>query len=180
MTEIEIKAHIPAMQPYFERAVALQNAQQPRYIHKQDIYYQHTTNADFDTEFRLRVENESRALVTRKHKHLDGGMEVNREIEFEVSDARQFSEFTQSLGYAERIRKEKKGYLIELGSNCRVELVEVTGLGFFAEIEILSTSDDPDSLAKARSRLYSILEDLGIGEDAIEPRYYTDMLISAR
>jgi adenylate cyclase class 2 len=178
MTEIEIKAHIVALQPYFERAVALQSAQQPKYIHKQDIYFQYTSHAGQDTEFRLRVENGARALVTRKLKRLDGEMEVNREIEFEVSDGRQFSEFARSFGYSEYIRKEKKGYLIELGSSCRIELVEVTGLGFFAELEILSTTGDPDSLGKARSKLYGLLENLGISEDAIEPRYYTDMLSS--
>jgi predicted adenylyl cyclase CyaB len=179
MTEIEIKAHIPSIQPYFERAARIPGAATPKYVLKKDVYYLHDQLGPEQSEFRLRIENGSTAIVTRKQKHLDGDMEVNREIEFHVSDPEAFDQYVQSMGFRIRVEKEKKGFTIRVGEHELIELVEVSGLGSFAELEILSPSSDPQEIAKARKRLYELLDALHISEENLENRYYTDMLTSS-
>jgi adenylate cyclase class IV len=52
----------------------------------------------------------------------------------------------------------------------------VEGLGWFIELEILSGKKDRETLGRAREELLRFLGDLGIGEEDLESRYYTEML----
>lgn len=63
-------------------------------------------------EFRLRVENGA-AYVTCKEKQIAGGIEVNRETEFGVSDPVAFEAFARFLGARAFVRKVKVGRLYE-------------------------------------------------------------------
>jgi adenylate cyclase class 2 len=118
----------------------------------------------------------SRALwVTYKVKEVRGGVEINDEREFSVSDAAAFEELLRRLGLQKDIEKNKRGW----AWNCAgvtAELTEVAGLGWFVELEIVTDDDTGGTVTAARTRLLALLRKIGIKEDRIEPRYYTEML----
>ncbi len=131
-------------------------------------------------EFRLRIEKGA-AIVTSKEKRIDNGVEVNVEIEFEVSDPAAFEAFALFLGALPFVRKLKVGRLYETaaggsGRPIHLELSEVERLGSFLEIEKLLESDEQAGVAAARDEIRGLLASLGISAAKIEPRYYIDML----
>jgi adenylate cyclase class 2 len=113
--------------------------------------------------------------VTYKSKEKREGLEVNREEEFSVSDAGPFEGLLGRLGLKPAASKRKSGFSWDY-EGITAELAEVAGLGWFAELEILSDNAGPETVAAARRRLLGLLAKLGIGEDRIETRYYTEML----
>jgi adenylate cyclase class 2 len=118
----------------------------------------------------------SQALwVTYKVKEVRGGMEINDEREFSVSDGAAFEELLRRLGLQKDIEKNKRGWVW----NCdgiTTELTEVEGLGWFVELEIVADDDAGGTVTSARTRLLALLRKIGIKKDRIEPRYYTEML----
>ncbi|WP_304224642.1 class IV adenylate cyclase [Gracilinema caldarium] len=124
---------------------------------------------------RIRQEN-GQVLVTLKRKEVQEGVEINDELEFSVSSASDFESFLQFLGFAPWIRKHKEGEAWRW-QNITIELSLVQNLGWFAELEILAESPDPQTLEHARKSLLNCLEKIGIPETNIESRYYTELLL---
>jgi adenylate cyclase class 2 len=108
-------------------------------------------------------------LVTCKIKEVREGLEVNDEREFEVSDAEAFAELLGRLGFEGGLRKIKQGRLWTW-EGIKAEILELKGLGWFVELEIVADNDRPETVAAARSRLLDLLGKLGIGEEKIEAR----------
>ncbi|MDR0601396.1 MAG: hypothetical protein LBG42_03375 [Treponema sp.] len=127
-------------------------------------------------------------LVTWKTGNLDGGIEINDEMEFAVSDAGLFEDLLERLGMRPGIRKNKQGWAWNClsGDDCiRTELSNVRELGWFLELEITEENakkreEDPVREKDRRKRLLSLLEDLGIPRGRIESRPYTRMLSEKR
>ncbi|MDR1104926.1 MAG: CYTH domain-containing protein [Treponema sp.] len=126
-------------------------------------------------------------LVTWKTGRLEGGVEINDEREFTVSDAALFEDLLERLGLEPVIRKNKQGW----AWNCpgeegpvRAELSNVRGLGWFLELEITEKTGGADGTRETgphgeeamRQQLFSLLEKLEIPRDRIESRPYTRML----
>jgi adenylate cyclase class 2 len=116
--------------------------------------------------------------VTCKSKELRDGIEINEEGEFEVSDRAAFEGLLKRLGLERGISKKKRGWAW-VYEGVTAELCHVEGLGWFAELEILADNDRAETVAAARERLLGLLGKIGIGEDRIEGRYYTEMLRAA-
>lgn len=128
------------------------------------------------------------ATVTFKEKRAEGGIEINREREFEVSDPEAFLEFIERLGCESFYSKRKRGLAFKVpraagegatASQATIELVEVEGLGDFIEIEILLPSEEPAALALAQGEIRSLLRRSGLSEEDIESRYYSELLMEA-
>jgi len=171
--EIELKAHIPSIlsiQNGIQKRLGLTN---PTSYRKEDIYFSKPRTLQ-KTEFRLRNIGTS-FIVTRKNKTQNEGIEVNDEIEFIVSDAAEFIRFSLESGYVISIKKTKIGVSYAY-SGMTIELSDVITLGSFIELEILLDTHDSDQVTAAKSRLLETLDLLGIQREAIEPRYYSEML----
>ena len=194
MIEVELKAHV-ADRAAVEMALA-SFAVFDGPVDKLDAYW-HGPDwrlARGKKGFRVRAEG-GRSVVTFKNKRSEGGIEVNREREFEISDAEAFAEFAQRLGCEPFYRKRKRGarYRVdpEADADLRpacdgmdrreatIELVEVEGLGDFIEIEVLLPDDDASAVTRARDEIRSLLERAGIPAEAVEPRYYSELLMEA-
>lgn len=121
----------------------------------------------------------STITVTYKDKETREGLEVNREQEFSVSGEEPFRELLRRLGLKPAISKRKAGFSWDY-RGITAELAEIAGLGWFAELEILANTDKAETVRDARKRLLELLAKLDIGEDRIEPRYYTEMLETFR
>jgi predicted adenylyl cyclase CyaB len=121
-------------------------------------------------------------LATYKIKKISGGIEVNHECEFSVSDADLFEELLGRLGLRSAVRKEKEGWAWTVRSQIEgqppilAELSMVKSLGWFLEIEILAADNNEKTVEESRGRLFALLEKLEIPTDKIEERPYTAML----
>jgi adenylate cyclase class 2 len=121
-------------------------------------------------------------LVTYKTKEISGGIEVNDEREFTVSNGAVFEELLERLGLHPDIRKEKQGWAWNIPSQADgqspilAELSQVAGLGWFLELEIIADNNDEQTVEESRKRLLALLEKLEIPAEQIESKPYTMML----
>jgi len=122
----------------------------------------------------------SRCLVTYKAKEEYHGIEINDELEFEAEPAEVFEAFLKTAGLKPGAGKIKRGWAF-VKENITAELVEVEGLGWFIELEILLSDKNKseETIAKAKETLLAFLDSLGIEREAIEGRYYLDLLSAA-
>jgi len=192
-TEIEVKAHVQNIDVIKDRLY--EKAEYSGAFEKRDVYWFGRGTSDLTTT-KLRVRKEkrsfangnerSRCLVTYKAKEENNGIEINDELEFEVEPVDAFEEFLVKAGLRAGAGKIKRGWVFIKGE-ITAELVEVDGLGWFVELEILARASPDDAnaegnyektLTKAKETLLAFLDSLGIGREAIERRFYLDMLSS--
>jgi len=133
--------------------------------------------------FRLRKEGE-RCVVTFKSKRSEGGIEINREREFEISDPEAFVEFAYRIGCEPFYTKRKRGlkFVAEAEGGigpATIEIIEVQGLGDFIEIEVLLLEEDPMAISLAEGEIRGLLARAGVGAEAIESRYYSELMMAA-
>jgi len=207
MIEIELKAHLDDYMPVKERLSVV--GDYCRSYKKSDSYWlpaQPAAAGDIIAGGRIaemsvppsgvRVRRESGidadgvahefVLATYKTKEISGGIEVNHECEFTVSDAGLFEELLGRLGLNRAVRKEKEGWAWTIPSQSAgqspilAELSLVAGLGWFLEIEILAANDSEQTVKESRERLFALLEKLEIPSEWIESRPYTAMLRERR
>ncbi|MCF7943384.1 MAG: class IV adenylate cyclase [Spirochaetia bacterium] len=171
--EVELKAHIDNAGTVSRKVRDIPGLEFSGSYIKSDTYFS-SPDEPLLTQFRLRV-LEDTALVTKKRKTIQGGIEVNEEIEFSVSDPEAFTRFALESGYVISIRKEKRGEAYHSG-NFTLEISDVAGLGSFIELEFLLEEFDAVRVEQAKTMLLETLNLLGISRDYIEPRYYTEML----
>jgi len=125
-------------------------------------------------------------LITYKTKEISGGIEVNDEREFTVSNGAVFEELLERLGLYPDIRKEKQGWAWNIPSQADgqspvlAELSLVAGLGWFLELEIIADNNDKQTVEESRKRLMTLLEKLEIPAEQIESKPYTMMLRELR
>jgi adenylate cyclase class 2 len=174
--EVELKAHL--YQPEETEARAAELGKFVKESFKEDIYFRRqgeTQPVPLD-RFRLRREA-GRAVVTFKEKKMvEGDVEVNEEIEFEADNPYAFFRFAARFGFEPFVVKRKKSRVYRVG-RAHVEINEVEHLGHFVEIEILC--DDEANLLVARTEVARLLNRLGLPPEALEPRYYIDLLQAA-
>jgi len=200
-TEIELKVRLNDYAPIKEKLYAVGNY--CRSYKKSDTYWLPSQTADgkdangTDAEMSIpatgvRVRRDSgidadgsaheSILATYKIKKISGGIEVNHECEFTVSDAGPFEELLGRFGLHSAVRKEKEGWAWTIPSQTAgqppilAELSLVTGLGWFLEIEILADDAGEKTVGESRERLFALLEKLEIPVEWIEERPYTVML----
>jgi adenylate cyclase class 2 len=178
MMEVELKARVRDRGAVEARVASF--ARFLRNFDKSDEYW-HGPDWRFargTKGFRLRMDG-GKAVVTFKQKRNDGGIEVNRETEFEVSDASGFKALVGRIGCEPFYKKRKVGAAYE-HEGCTIELVNVEGLGDFIEIERLVEDDDPSDIALAQGTIRTVLAMAGVADGEIEGRSYSELVLEAR
>jgi len=144
------------------------------------------------TRIRLRKEKrsypdgtiDSLVFVTYKMKKVIDGIEINDEHEFEIrslpgassgNGTADFDEFLRMTGCTPCASKRKEGWLFSK-EEINAELTKVEGLGWFIELEILAGDNREETVSAEKEKLLSFLNELGIEKEAIESRFYTEML----
>jgi predicted adenylyl cyclase CyaB len=184
VVEVELKARLRDREAA-EAAVAAYAAPAGA-LDKRDSYWHGPDwRANRGTKgFRVRSEGKD-SVVTFKTKRVEGGIEINREVEFGISDRSAFLEFAQRLGCEPFYDKRKTGEAFKVAASpdspfeATVEIVEIGGLGDFIEIEILLESAEPGAVAAARKELLELLGRAGCAESDIESRFYSELLMEA-
>jgi len=185
--EIELKAHITNFDEV--QRLLFEKAEYKGTFTKDDTYwFQDPSGIPPGEELLpsgLRIRMESRSFpdgkqesfnfVTYKIKEVRDGIEINDEREFEISSPPVFEELLRRLGLWINIEKRKRGWMYTY-NGINAELTEVQGLGWFLELEILAEDNREDTVAESRERLMNSLDCFGVERDAIESRYYSEML----
>jgi adenylate cyclase, class 2 len=190
--EIELKTHVKNCE-----ALRLVLAKKARYVcsfEKEDTYYFTVGNSDIPKSgVRLRSEKKSfpdgtekkAVYVTYKTKEARNGIEINDEKEFEVSSLQDstitiLDGFFKLMGLRPGYSKRKRGWAFSK-EEINAELLEVEKLGWFLEMEIIVNDieifDNKENIIdKKRKQLIDFLSEVGIEKNAIECRYYSEML----
>jgi adenylate cyclase class 2 len=194
--EIELKAHVKDSEAL--KRLLFEKAEYLCAFEKEDIYYFPLNPLSISNFPRsgTRLRGESKTFpdgtvmkaiyVTYKTKEVRDGIEVNDEKEFEVHSAQcspivVFDEFLKMVGLNPGFSKHKRGWAFSK-DEINAELSEVEKLGWFLEIEIVlddvesNTTIDAAIIEEKKKMLMDFLSDLGIEKDAIESRYYSEML----
>jgi adenylate cyclase class 2 len=193
MYEIELKAHVA--DPQAVRAALNGFASFLGTLDKQDWYWKQQSGPRGAMQVRLRTERvlsapgaapppPERHLVTYKRKELrvthtgSAPIEVNDEREFFVTNRDAFRLFLEDASFRESHQKHK---IVDQWAHedALIELCCVPPLGYFLEIEILSPTNDGKTVAVARRTLESLIQRAGVSLEAIEPRYYSDLLLTS-
>jgi len=190
--EVELKAHVQDNAQNIEalKRLLFEKAEYLCAFEKDDTYYFPLSPSDIPRSgIRLRGESKTlpdgtikkTAYVTYKTKEVIDGIEVNDEKEFEVCSSQYssitvFDEFLKMAGLKPGFSKHKKGWAFSKGG-INAELLEVEKLGWFLEMEIvISNVERETTIEETKRQLMEFLSDLGIEKDAIESRYYSEML----
>ena len=189
--EIELKAHVEnseVIKVLLEEKALYSYA----FTKEDDYYFSALAKDNFPSGVRIRCENRMFAdgteknllFLTYKLKEVVDGIEINDEREFEIRPSScqapveclasiGFREFLEKAGFSHGISKKKKGWSFS-HDGMTIELVEVEGLGWFIELEILAGSKN--NVEQEKKKLLGFLDILGISRSAIESRYYSQML----
>ena len=137
-------------------------------LRKEISHYDTSTGSVSDVKF----------WVTEKtHYYSENGVEMNDELEFEVSDGEAFEKFVISQGFEMFYTKEKivKQYTQKTENSefsVLFEQLEVPDLGRFLEVEIVC---EEKFLEKAEQKIINIFTEIGIQKE-IEKAPYVVLL----
>ncbi|MCL2006651.1 MAG: class IV adenylate cyclase [Treponema sp.] len=181
--EIELKAHITD-----HEALGLLLSKRAEYLGdfiKDDTYWFPIDNSSGIEKIRMRRQKhsspggneKSECFIGFKKKEVRDNIEVNEETEFEAGPPEAVEEFLREMGYERGISKHKRGSVYKEGEII-AEVLEVEGLGWFIELEILLPKEEAsgDLISEKKCCLLNFLLSLGIEEKAIESRFYTEIL----
>jgi adenylate cyclase class 2 len=183
-TEIELKAHVKDSETLKKNL--LEKAEFIGTFEKEDVYW---FGARLLPASGLRIRKEKRCFadgtgestvfVTYKTKELWDGVEINDEREFEVNPAEVFEELLKKMALEPGMSKRKQG-LAFVKEGINAELMEVENLGWFVELEILAENSREETITEGKERLLAFLDSLGIEREAIEKRFYSELLSLAK
>jgi adenylate cyclase class 2 len=148
-------------------------------IEQVDTYLAHPSRdfGETDEAFRVRRVGELN-FVTYKGPKIDATTKTRREIELPLPDgaayAEDFKRLQEALGFqlvAEVHKVRKKSHLRWQEADVEIVIDDVTGVGWYTELEIVADESEVES---AKARLASLAEELNLQES--ERRSYLELL----
>lgn len=175
MLEVELKFHASdeaALLTEIERLGAV-----PLGIETQrDAYFNHPARDFAETDEALRIRTvDGSSVVTYKGAVIGASAKTREELETDIGEACCFSTILTRLGFRPTLVVEKVRRSFEVdwdGRRVTVCLDQVTGLGLFCELELLS---DPNGQAEAERVIWSLAVRLSLGTS--ERKSYLEMLL---
>jgi len=174
--EIELKARIQSRELVESKLASFMRRIGD--IDKSDEYWEiPTADPSRNSPFRFRIRAEShKTTITFKEKAFDGNLEINREYEFTITGKAAFSAFLERLHARFVYRKHKKGTRWEGENGLVAEVVEVSSLGLFLEVECVCEINDVIAQEGAKLRLYEVIDRCGVSRKSLEARPYSQLL----
>ena len=176
MIEVEVKASVKDFAAVREKLKIL-CAVKIKKEHQTDVYYNapHKDFGETDEALRIREipeDGEKRIILTYKGAKLDNVSKTRKEIEVDVSDAKNTALILENLGFrrAAMVKKDRDIFHID---KFIVTLDMVYDVGNFVEIETEAHEDDDTS--ESVERIFNIYKKLGI-EEGFERRSYLELM----
>jgi len=176
LIEVEVKACVKDFSDVRERLIQI-GAVKIKKEHQRDVYF-NAPHRDFgvtDEALRIREipENgKNRIILTYKGAKLDDVSKTRKEIEVDVSEAKNTTLILENLGFqrAAEVKKDRDIYHI---NEFIVTLDTVYGVGTFVEIETEAHEDENTS--ESIKKIFDIYKKLGI-EEGFERRSYLELM----
>lgn len=99
---------------------------------------------------------------------------AKKEVEFKVSDIKNFLALIKDFGFKKWLTKEKTTYLYKIKPHFNIELNYLKGLGWFIEVEYLVSKKS--QISPARFEINKVLNLLGFSKSDIVKSGYTKQL----
>jgi len=173
MSWIEVESKIKVDNPESARKRIKRIAKFVKNESKIDDYYSLEKRKYPKKSLRVRDKGKRRPVNFKQWRSYKNGVWAKKEVEFEVSDLRNFFDLLDDFGFKKWLRKEKKTELYKTKDGIMIELNYVKKLGWFIEIEILCKEKD---VVNARRRIVKVMDRLGVKKQDVEKRGYTDQL----
>lgn len=142
MLEVELKVRVPALDPIRNSLVSM-GAHPEGKVHEHDIYYNapHRDFGQTDEAVRVRY-TDNHAVVTYKGPKIRKfGLKAREELNFAVESGETFETMLDRLGFQKTLEVNKWRENFRFGS-ASISLDDVSGLGTFAEIEIIAKDEN--------------------------------------
>jgi len=176
MIEVEAKVRISNPSLIRERARKL-----GEYLGKQgkiDDYYSLENNGYPKKSLRIRKLNGTYQINFKQRLKSKSKVDSKNEVEFKASNIKDFLALIHEFGFKKWIRKEKHSEIYEIKNNLHIELNDVRGLGWFAEVECLVSNQS--EVENARKEVLKAIKQLGLNKKNIVKSGYTKMLWDKR
>ncbi|AEH24622.1 class IV adenylate cyclase [Pyrococcus yayanosii] len=118
------------------------------------------------------VHNNGKAYLTYKEIRDERNGEFY-EVEVEVENFEKTVEILRRLGFEVEVIVRKHRWVYKIG-DITFELNRVEGAGDFLDIEVID-----DDVHRAKEKIWTVARRLGLGEEDVEPRLYTELLSEA-
>jgi adenylate cyclase, class 2 len=176
LIEVEVKASVKDFAAVREKLKIL-GAVKIKKEHQMDVYYNapHKDFGETDEALRIREipeDGEKRIILTYKGAKLDNVSKTRKEIEVDVSDAKNTALILENLGFRRAAMVKKDRDIFHLDKFI-VTLDMVYDVGNFVEIETEAHEDDDTS--ESVERIFNIYKKLGI-EEGFERRSYLELM----
>ncbi len=172
MIEVEAKIRISDVEDCRRRVLGL-----ARYVGKErkiDDYYTLESLSKYPKRsLRIRRMGKNYVVNFKQRVSYKNGVHAKKEVEFRVSDIAGFLALIDNFGFRKWLRKKKVSEIYEVGKNFHIEINNVRGLGWFVEVEYLSSLE---GVRKARRRVFEVIKKLGASKKDIVKDGYTKML----
>ena len=175
MIEVEVKANVKDFVSVREKLFEI-GAVKIKMEHQKDIYF-NAPHKDFgktDEALRIREipeKGEKRFILTYKGAKMDDVSKTRKEIEIDVSEAKNTELILENLGFrkAATVIKDRDIYHL---NEFIITLDKVYDVGTFVEIE--KEAHEGDDTSKSLDNIFNIYSRLGI-EDGFERRSYLEL-----
>jgi len=176
MSWIEVESKIKVNDLKRARKKIRSIAKYLRTEHKVDDYYSMSANQKYPKKsLRIRNKGKVREVNFKQRLGYKDGIWAKREVEFKVSDIKNFYYLLNNFGFKKWMRKEKKSEIYKTKDNVTIELNYVKKLGWYIEIEVLC-KENKKSIQRARKRIMEIMNIIGVKKKFIEKSGYTKTL----
>ena len=105
------------------------------------------------------------------------GVEANQEVEFKLTSGSKMMKFLKKMGIELPLKKIKKGEIYQKGDS-QIELNQVSGLGYFLEIEVIAKKKS--EVPQAKQKLIATFKEFGFTDKDFEKKYYLELLEEKR
>jgi adenylate cyclase, class 2 len=144
---------------------------------KLDDYYSLESRKYPKKSLRVRNRGKKRVINFKQWRSYKGGIWAKKEVEFEVSDLKNFFDLLSNFGFRKWMSKNKKTELYKSKDGINIELNFVKNLGWFIEIEVLCKEED---IPIARKKVKKVMDRLGVRKKFILKKGYTKLLWELR
>jgi len=178
MIEVEAKIKIPAPEKY--KKLVSQIARPIKTIKKTDTYYtlEKSPKKTYPKKsLRIRKTNKDYKINFKQKLSYIKGIHAKNEQEFTTSDINNFLNLIKDFGFKKWLTKIKHSEIYEINKNFHIEINNVKKLGWFIEVEYLTTKDN---IPKARQQVLKILKQLNPDKKQIIKDGYTKLLWNLR
>ncbi|MDO8508103.1 MAG: class IV adenylate cyclase [Nanoarchaeota archaeon] len=171
---IEVEGKVKISDPAFFREKIKKLAKFKKKEIKIDDYYTlENLNHYPKKSLRIRKKGSIYEINFKQSLSFKNGIHAKDEHEFTLKSINPFLNLIKEFGFKHWLKKEKITELFEISKNFHIELNHVKELGWFLEIEYLSSKDQINS---ARMQVSNIIKKLGIKQNDLVKEGYTKIL----